>query len=122
MFSCFMAVETENVPELQLHLTDIARQVKDLEQQRSAIMREYVPKVKNRLMGYEYLFGTGYVRHTAHRVSASYLDEEVRDLYFKDIRYRSKLRKIRDKISLLGEEYDATLGQIKSMTGQKTVN
>ncbi|MFH1106070.1 MAG: hypothetical protein V1731_02570 [Candidatus Aenigmatarchaeota archaeon] len=117
-----MTIESANVPALQLHLVDIARRTKGLEQQRSAIMREYVPNVKNRLMGYDSLFGTGYVRHVAHHVHQDYPDKEIRDLYFKDIRYRSKLRKIRDKISLLGEEYDTTLGQIKSMAGQKSVN
>ena len=37
-----------------------------------------------------------------------------RDIYFDDIKYRSKLRKIRDKISSLNEKYQLTLLLLQS--------
>ncbi len=124
MISHFMTTETANVPALQLHLVDIARQTNALERQRSAIMREYVPGVKNKLMGYVGLFGKQSLRRLGRYGSDANggYEEYIRGLYFEDIHYRSKLRKIRDKITGLGEEYATTLGQIKSLTGQKTVN
>lgn len=107
---------------LQDYLAETKEEINTLKRKKNAMMNEYVSKVKNPLIGYESLWGSEAIRGLSGPTKT---DEEwrgwshYRELFFKDLKYKSKLRKISDKISALGKSYDITLNRIKANV-QKT--
>jgi len=98
---------------LQDYLAETKEEINTLKRNKNAIMNEYVSKVKNPLLGYECLFGSKARRNLGRYPTWGY--SPYRQLFFEDIRYKSKLRKISDKILSLGERYTITLNRIKSI-------
>jgi hypothetical protein len=109
-----LVMSENNMAEMQRYLVDIVKKIKRLKRKRGRINKKYVPYVKNRLMGYEALFGTESLRNLGR--SHDYPGSIYRDDFFQDIKYRSKLRKIRDRLTFLENEYNNVLAQIKSNT------
>ena len=109
-----------SIAKMQRNLNSAAEKLKRLKRKRAAIKREYVPYVKNPLIGYSALFGEQDLRDLGrHKEPGEYFwNENYRDLFFQDIRYRSKLRKIRDRIVTLENEYGRILTQIKQSITQ----
>lgn len=99
--------------ELGTCLEIISEEIKNLGKDIRKINRQYIPLVKNPLTGYAILFGRRALRDLGY--SREPLYEYYRGLYFQDIKYRSKLRKRRDKISVLKEEYEEILSKISEM-------
>ena len=102
----------QEIAELQRNLVRIARKTRREKKRIAAIKREYVPYVKNPLMGYAELFGKNNLRDLGY--SREGVNELYRRLHFQDIKYRSKLRKIRDRISELDSEYNRTLNTLRT--------
>ena len=100
-----------NKCELGKRLEEIIQEIKELKKKKREINRYYVPYVKNPLMGYTALWGTRALRNLPY-CKDSWRDH-YRDKFFEDIKFKSKLSKINKKISLLEDEYQTILAQIK---------
>jgi len=96
--------------ELGKRLEEIAREIKGLKRKKGKISRQYIPYVKNPLMGYASLWGTRDLRNLPKHKEPG---DRYRDLFFQDIRFKSKLSKINKRISSLEDDYQKTLHQIK---------
>lgn len=97
--------------ELGKRLEEIAQEIKGLKRKRREINRRYVPYVKNPLMGYAGLWGIRALRDLPkHREPWR---NHYRDLFFEDIKFKSKLSKIKKRVAFLNDEYQRMLAQIK---------
>jgi hypothetical protein len=104
-------VDTNPKQELGERLTKIARETKKLKRKRGRIKKRYVPRVKNPLIGYEFLWGTRALRSLPLHKEA--WRDHYRDLFFEDIKFKSKLSRIKKRIDSFNDEYQSTLAQIK---------
>jgi uncharacterized coiled-coil DUF342 family protein len=105
--------EKEDIEYMNKKLQETVEKIKKLKKKRNEIKRQYTPYVKNKLDGYAILFGERGLRSLGR--SKEPWQDYYKKLFFEDIKYRSKLRKIRDKISLLENEYNGVLSQIKCL-------
>lgn len=102
--------------ELQQRLDACASIIRGLKRKRADINRRYFPYVRNKLDGFTSLWGERAFRNlgrTNTPVFAWY-----RDLYFEDIKYRSRLRKLRDKLTTYENAYNQILAEIHLLTEQ----
>jgi len=97
--------------ELGKRLEEIAQKIRGLKKKRGKINKQYIPYVRNPLMGFASLWGTRALRNLP-QCKEPWRDH-YRDLFFQDIRFKSKLSKINKKISFLENDYRNTLYQIR---------
>jgi len=113
-----LSQRANNTNLLQDYLAETKEEIDTLKRKKNAMMNEYVSNVKNPLLGYECLWGPEAIRGLSGPTKT---DEEwrgwshYRKLFFEDLKCKSKLRKISDKISTLSERYTITLNRIKSI-------
>lgn len=104
-----MVINSE-IPKLQKNLESISKRVKELKRKKGELTRQWVDGLKNCLIGASSLFGEDFVRNLGKpSKEENFLRDIYRRDYFEDIKYRSKLRKIRDEISSSNIEYSLTL-------------
>ena len=118
---------TNNVVEIQGELEIIVKELKNLRRNKGKVTAKWVIDAKNPLMGLEYLWGQDYVRAlgnpTEHKTDWWDGGNDYQRVdYFENIKYRSKLRIIRDKISYFEQQYDEKLKTLKQIVSNSTVN
>lgn len=94
----------EEVIQLGSELKTIQKRIKILKRKKGRVRNEYFSHVRNRLDGLVILFGEDTVREMGEPNYEGML-YGCRNLYFDDIKYRSKLRKIRDNIYYLENQH-----------------
>ena len=109
--------EPVTINQLGNHLEQIIGKIKALRKKEAKINDRYVI-AKNSLAGYAMLWGKEALKHLGapmEEFEKMHISEFYRDDYFENIKYRSKLRKVRDRMKILENEYGTTLEKIKSL-------
>lgn len=113
MFDYIMSREA--IPELQSDLERIAKEIKTLRRKKGRVMKKYIVKAKNPLMGFKQLFGDPRRRLSPPEAKNDLLIGSSRHYYFADIKYRSKLKRIDTRISSLEGRYDQKLSELRML-------
>lgn len=107
---------SKQVSVMGARLEEIVKTLKSVKQEKGRVTSYWNDFVKNPLNAYLCLWGKrAFLSLGKPQEEEDFSDPSgiYRERYFNNIRYHSKLRKIRDKISSLEHDYKATLQRLK---------